>query len=67
MFLLPQINLKLDRERAQALGISISDIFSAMQTALGGAYTNDFNLFGRTWQVIVQADAMSILAHREQK
>jgi hydrophobe/amphiphile efflux-1 (HAE1) family protein len=53
----PQINLKLDRERAQALGISIADIFSAMQTSLGGAYTNDFNLFGRTWQVKVQADA----------
>ncbi len=53
----PQINLKLDRERAQALGVSISDIFSSMQTALGGAYSNDFNLFGRTWQVKVQADA----------
>ena len=53
----PQINLKLDRERAQALGVSISDIFTAMQTTLGGAYTNDFNLFGRTWQVKVQADA----------
>jgi hydrophobe/amphiphile efflux-1 (HAE1) family protein len=53
----PQINLKLDRERAQALGVSISDIFSAMQTTLGGSYTNDFNLFGRTWQVKVQADA----------
>ena len=53
----PQINLKLDRERAQALGVSISDIFSAMQTSLGGTYTNDFNLFGRTWQVKVQADA----------
>ena len=53
----PQINLKLDRERAQALGVSISDIFSAMQTTLGGTYTNDFNLFGRTWQVKVQADS----------
>ena len=53
----PQINLKLDRERAQALGVSISDIFSSMQTALGGSYSNDFNLFGRTWQVKVQADA----------
>ncbi|MDP2333939.1 MAG: multidrug efflux RND transporter permease subunit [Reyranella sp.] len=53
----PQINLKLDRERAQALGVSISDIFSSMQTALGGAYSNDFNLFGRTWQVKVQAEA----------
>ncbi len=53
----PQINLKLDRERAQALGVSISDIFSALQTAMGGTYTNDFNLFGRTWQVKVQAEA----------
>ncbi len=53
----PQINLKLDRERAQQLGVSISDIFSAMQTTLGGTYTNDFNLFGRVWQVKVQADA----------
>ena len=53
----PQINLKLDRERAQALGVSISAIFSAMQTTLGGSYANDFNLFGRTWQVKVQADA----------
>ncbi|MBI2735635.1 MAG: efflux RND transporter permease subunit [Rhodospirillales bacterium] len=53
----PQINLKIDRERAQQLGVSISDIFSAMQTTLGGTYTNDFNLFGRVWQVKVQADA----------
>jgi hydrophobe/amphiphile efflux-1 (HAE1) family protein len=53
----PQINLKLDRERAQQLGVSISDIFSAMQTTLGGTYTNDFNLFGRVWQVKVQADS----------
>jgi len=53
----PQINLKLDRERAQALGVGISDIFSALQTAMGGTYTNDFNLFGRTWQVKVQAEA----------
>ncbi len=53
----PQINLKLDRERAQALGVNIADIFSALQTAMGGSYTNDFNLFGRTWQVKVQAEA----------
>ncbi|HLM11079.1 MAG TPA: multidrug efflux RND transporter permease subunit [Reyranella sp.] len=53
----PQINLKLDRERAQTLGVGISDIFSALQTAMGGTYTNDFNLFGRTWQVKVQAEA----------
>jgi hydrophobe/amphiphile efflux-1 (HAE1) family protein len=53
----PQINLKLDRERAQALGVSISDVFTALQTSMGGTYTNDFNLFGRTWQVKVQAEA----------
>ena len=53
----PQIDLKIDRDRAQALGIPISDIFSALQTTLGGAYVNDFNQFGRTWQVKVQADA----------
>ena len=53
----PQIYLKLDRERAQTLGIPISDIFSALQTAMGGNYANDFNLFGRTWQVKIQAEA----------
>jgi hydrophobe/amphiphile efflux-1 (HAE1) family protein len=53
----PQIYLNLDRERAQALGVSISDIFAALQTSMGGTYTNDFNLFGRTWQVKIQAEA----------
>ena len=53
----PQINLKIDRERAQALGIGISSIFSALQTAMGGTYVNDFNLYGRTWQVKIQAEA----------
>jgi hydrophobe/amphiphile efflux-1 (HAE1) family protein len=53
----PQIYLKLDRERAQTLGIGISDIFTALQTTMGGNYANDFNLFGRTWQVKIQADA----------
>jgi hydrophobe/amphiphile efflux-1 (HAE1) family protein len=53
----PQIYLDIDRDRAETLGISVSDIFSALQTAMGGTYVNDFNLFGRTWQVKVQADA----------
>jgi hydrophobe/amphiphile efflux-1 (HAE1) family protein len=53
----PQVYLKLDRERAETLGIPISDIFSALQTAMGGTYVNDFNRFGRTWQVNVQAEA----------
>jgi hydrophobe/amphiphile efflux-1 (HAE1) family protein len=53
----PQVYLKIDRERAETLGIPISSIFSALQTSMGGSYINDFNLFGRTWQVKVQADA----------
>src|SRR5215468_4368286 len=53
----PQVYLKLDRERAETLGVSIGDIFSALQTAMGGTYVNDFNRFGRTWQVKVQAEA----------
>jgi hydrophobe/amphiphile efflux-1 (HAE1) family protein len=53
----PQVYLKLDRERAETLGVSIDDIFSALQTTMGGAYVNDFNRFGRTWQVKVQAEA----------
>ncbi len=52
----PQLFLDLDREKAQALGIRISDIFSALQATLGGYYVNDFNLFGRSWQVNVQAE-----------
>ncbi|MVA70911.1 multidrug efflux RND transporter permease subunit [Agrobacterium vitis] len=53
----PSIYLDIDREKAQALGISISDIFNALQATLGGSYVNDFNEFGRTWQVKVQGDA----------
>ncbi len=52
----PQIYLDIDRDKAQTLGIAISDIFNALQATLGGYYVNDFNLFGRTWQVNVQAE-----------
>ena len=52
----PQIYLDIDRDKAQVLGVSISDVFSALQATLGGCYINDFNLFGRTWQVNVQAE-----------
>jgi multidrug efflux pump subunit AcrB len=41
----------------QTLGIDLADVFSTLQAILGGAYVNDFNLFGRTWQVIVQGEA----------
>ena len=53
----PSLYLDVDRDKAQALGVRIADIFSALQATLGGFYVNDFNLFGRTWQVNVQAEA----------
>ncbi len=53
----PSIWLEIDREKAQALGLSISDVFNTLQTSLGGYYVNDFNLFGRTWQVNIQGEA----------
>ena len=55
----PQIVVKVDRDRAQTLGVPLADVYSAMQTALGGSYVNDFNLFGRSWQVKVQSDAQA--------
>ena len=53
----PSIFLDIDREKAQALGLAISDVFTALQATLGGIYINDFNLFGRTWQVNIQGEA----------
>lgn len=50
----PQIFLNIDRKKAQTLGVQISDIFNALQATLGGYYVNDFNEFGRVWQVQVQ-------------
>jgi hydrophobe/amphiphile efflux-1 (HAE1) family protein len=52
----PQIYLDIDRDKAQVLGVKISDIFNALQSTLGGFYVNDFNVFGRTWQVNVEAE-----------
>jgi multidrug efflux pump len=53
----PSIYLDIDREKAQALGLSISDVFATLQATLGGYFINNFNLFGRTWQVNLQAEA----------
>jgi hydrophobe/amphiphile efflux-1 (HAE1) family protein len=50
----PQVYLDIDREKAQTLGVQISDVFTALQATLGGYYVNDFNKFGRVWQVQVQ-------------
>ena len=53
----PQLYLELDRTKAKTLGIPLSDIFATLQAYLGSAYVNDFNLFGRTYRVMIQADS----------
>ena len=53
----PSVYLDIDREKAQALGLGMSDIFNALQATLGGIYINNFNLFGRVWQVNIQGEA----------
>jgi hydrophobe/amphiphile efflux-1 (HAE1) family protein len=53
----PQIFLDVDRTRAEAMKVPVSRIFSTLQAQLGSAFVNDFNLHGRTYQVMVQADA----------
>jgi HAE1 family hydrophobic/amphiphilic exporter-1 len=52
----PQLLIEVDRNRALALQVSLEDIFSTLQVFLGSQYVNDFNLFERTYRVIVQAD-----------
>jgi len=52
----PQLQFALDRVKAKQLGLSLADVFSTMQVYLGSLYINDFNLFGRTFRVIVQAE-----------
>src|SRR5262245_34570355 len=53
----PQLDVQIDRVKAKAMGVALSDVFDALQGYLGSYYVNDFNRFGRTWQVNVQADA----------
>ncbi|SDZ37484.1 efflux RND transporter permease subunit [Delftia lacustris] len=53
----PQLYANVDRTKAKQMGVSLSDVYETMQTYLGSLYVNDFNRFGRTFQVIVQADA----------
>ena len=52
----PEVRLDIDRDKIQTLGINLSDVFAALQSTLGGIYINDFNLFGRTWTVRLQAE-----------
>ncbi|MES2552074.1 MAG: efflux RND transporter permease subunit, partial [Pseudomonadota bacterium] len=60
----PQLYADVDRTHAQQLGVSIPDVFETLQIYLGSLYVNDFNKFGRTYQVRVQADAQ-FRAHAE--
>lgn len=52
----PQLFVDLDRTKVQKMGVQVSDVFGTMQAYLGSMYVNDFNQFGRTYQVIAQAD-----------
>ncbi|MEM9105631.1 MAG: efflux RND transporter permease subunit, partial [Pseudomonadota bacterium] len=52
----PQLYLDIDRDRAMTDGIAIDDVFTALQTFFGGIYVNDFNIYGRVYQVFIQAD-----------
>jgi hydrophobe/amphiphile efflux-1 (HAE1) family protein len=52
----PSIYLDIDRNKVQILGVQLNDVFQALQASLGGFYVNDVNLFGRRWQVNVQAE-----------
>jgi hydrophobe/amphiphile efflux-1 (HAE1) family protein len=53
----PSIFLDIDREKTQALGLGMNDVFGALQATLGGIFINNFNLFGRIWQVNIQGEA----------
>ena len=52
----PQLHVDVDREKAKALGVPISDVFDTLSATLGSYYVNDFNKFGRTWQVLMSAE-----------
>ncbi len=53
----PQLFADVDREKAKKLGVSLQDLFGTLSVNLGSAYVNDFNKFGRTWQVTAQAES----------
>ncbi|HEY1097238.1 MAG TPA: efflux RND transporter permease subunit, partial [Alphaproteobacteria bacterium] len=54
---IPQLAVDVDRDKAKQMGLSINEIYQTMQLYLGSLYINDFNQFGRTYQVIAQADS----------
>ncbi len=52
----PQLFVDVDREKAKALGVSVDEIFNTLSATLGSYYVNDFNKYGRTWQVLMSAE-----------
>jgi HAE1 family hydrophobic/amphiphilic exporter-1/multidrug efflux pump len=52
----PQLYVDVDREKAKALGVPLDELFNTLAATLGSAYVNDFNKFGRTWQVLMSAE-----------
>ena len=52
----PQLYLDIDRQKAQLLGVNVADVFATLQTYIGSTYVNDFNLFGRSYRVMAQAE-----------
>ena len=52
----PQLYVDVDREKAKALGVPVDGVFDTLQASLGSYYVNDFNKFGRTWQVLMSAE-----------
>ncbi|MEI9815061.1 MAG: efflux RND transporter permease subunit [Acidobacteriota bacterium] len=52
----PAYNVTMDTAKLQTLGVPVEDAYQTLQTFVGGLYANDFNAFGRTWQVVVQAE-----------
>ena len=53
----PQLQFDIDRVKARRLDVQVADVFSVLQSNLGAYYVNDFNLYGKTWKVIIQAEA----------
>lgn len=51
----PQLDVDVDREKAKVLGVSIDEVFNTLSSTLGTYYVNDFNKYGRTWQVLMSA------------
>jgi len=53
----PQLYVDVDRERAKALGVPVDEVFNTLSATLGSYYVNDFNKYGRTWQVLMSAES----------